>query len=314
VFLALVAFALAVSEEQARSQFADFKTTYQRSYGSRDEAVFQVFKKNLDLAEQYQRRETGTAKYGVTIFMDLSPEDFRAQYLMPKNQTLALPKAPVAPIIHNIQAPDSFDWGAKGVLTPVYDQGQCGSCWAFSATETMESYWALAGHGLVGLSMQQIVDCDTTDYGCSGGWTYNAYQYVIGAGGLDSLSSYPYTAQNGQCAFNPANIAAKFSAWNYVTQSRDENQMLNFLYSTGPLSVCVDASSWQYYQGGVLSSCGDSIDHCVQATGYQTMSGQPVWNVRNSWGTGWGENGYIYLLRGQDTCAVAEVVTAVTSA
>jgi len=311
---ALFVLAAAFTEEEARRQFAEFKTTYQRSYGSREAAVYEVFKNNLLLAESYQKQETGTAEYGVTQFMDLTPEEFRKQYLMPKNQTLNLPEAPVEPMIENVQLPDSYDWKSKGVITNVYNQGQCGSCWAFSATETMESYWALAGHSLVSLSMQQIVDCDKTDGGCSGGWTYKAFQYVINQGGLDSYSSYPYTARDGTCRYNPASVAAKFSSWSYVTRNRDETQMANFLYSKGPLSICVDASSWQYYRGGVLSSCGRSIDHCVQATGFQTMSGQPVWNVRNSWGTGWGASGYIYLLRGQDTCAMAEVVTSVTAA
>jgi cathepsin F len=305
--------ALAVfSEEEARSQFAAFKEQYGRSYGSQEEAVFKVFQRNLEIAAQYQAKETGTAKYGVTKFMDLSPEQFRSQYLMPKNSSFFLPPAMVAP-----PAPQtplaSFDWRDKGVVTPVYDQAQCGSCWAFSATETMESYWALAGHGLAGLSMQQVVDCDPASYGCNGGWTYNAFKYVISAGGIDSYSSYPYTARTGSCHYNPGSVAARFSSWGYVTQNRDENQMQNFLASRGPLSVCVDASQWQYYRGGVLSSCSQSIDHCVQVTGFSDKDGQPVWNTRNSWGTGWGEAGYIYLLRGRDTCAVAQVVTYITA-
>jgi len=305
-----VSVALAFTEQEAREQFRDFKVLYGRSYGSREAQVFQTFKKNLIIAEGYQKRETGTATYGITKFMDLSPEEFRNAYLMPKNQTMKLPEAPVAAPF-NVSLPDSFDWGQKGVVTPVYDQEQCGSCWAFSATETMESYWALAGHDLTQLSMQQVVDCDNSCDGCGGGWTYKAFQYVIDQGGIDSYSSYPYTAVDGYCAFDYSNVAARFSAWGYVTQSEDEYLMAYFLYTSGPLSVCVDASSWQYYQGGVVFNCARSIDHCVQITGFQNMDTQPVWNVRNSWGTDWGVNGYIYLLRGLDICGVAEVVTHV---
>lgn len=136
--------------------------------------------------------------------------------------------------------------------------------------------------------MQQIVDCDTTAYGCNGGWTSAAYNYVEKAGGIDSLSSYPYTAETGQCQFNPSNVLAKVSSWSYVTQSADTSKMLQWAYQSGPLSVCVDASSWQTYTGGVISNCGKQIDHCVQVTGFSTQSGTEAWNVRNSWGADWG--------------------------
>jgi len=166
---------------------------------------------------------------------------------------------------------------------------------------------------MVGLSQQQIVDCDTTSYGCNGGWTEHAFNYIEKAGGQDTLASYPYTAQDGTCKANPSNFAAKIKSWAYVTQNDDENAMAQSLVQTGPAAICVDASSWQFYNGGVITSCGQQVDHCVQLTGYSVQSGVNAWNVRNSWGTDWGLKGYLYVARnGQDVCAIGSDVIYLT--
>jgi len=316
LILALAVCALAISRDAAVKKFAEFQHKYNKVYATDAEFQkrFEIFVNNLNNAELLQKREKGTATYGMTKFSDLSEEEFRSQYLMPKFSAKDAKPGKVAVFNKTVDPKQStFDWGTKGAITPVYNQGQCGSCWAFSATETIESYWFLAGNQLTQLAMQQIVDCDTTDQGCNGGWTYDAYQYVESAGGIEPLSDYPYTAETGTCQFNAQDIVAKVSGWQYVTQDKDENAMMSWVQQTGPLSICVDASSWSSYTGGVVSSCTDSLDHCVQLTGYGTYSGQNAWNVRNSWGTDWGESGYIFLLIGQDTCGCAEVVTVVTA-
>jgi len=263
--------------------------------------------------------ETGSINtYGVTKFMDLTPAEFKAKYLMKKPVDTRANRAtkPFTPIdLTKVSVPASFDWRNEGnVITPVYNQGQCGSCWAFSITENIESMWAIAGNSLTQLSMQQVVSCDTSDSGCGGGDPPTAYAYVESAGGLEAYSDYPYTGENGYCSFNAADVVAKISGWNYATQSQDESQMAAFLVSTGPLSVCVDASTWQYYNGGVVmgGTCGQSLDHCVMAVGYSTSSSTPYWIVRNSWGTDWGINGYIYVEQGQDTCGIAQEATCST--
>jgi C1A family cysteine protease len=294
--------------------FMNFVTKYGKSYsdiefGNR----FQIFRDNMARAAIQQAKEKGSAKYGVTKFSDLTPEEFQTHYLMPKelfkNRPPKDPKKLMKPL-KPVPMPDSFDWNDKGAITPVKDQQQCGSCWAFSATETTESYHFLAGHPLPVLSPQQIVDCDTDSYGCNGGWTEHAFNYVISAGGLDTEASYPYTAQDGTCAWNPANSGASIKSWSYVTQNDDENAMQQSIYQTGPASICVDASSWSSYTGGVVTAdnCGDNVDHCVQLTGFSTQDGTPAWNVRNSWNTDWGVNGYIYLARGSNTCDIGSDV------
>jgi len=207
----------------------------------------------------------------------------------------------------------SIDWSTKGATTPVKDQGACGSCWAFSATETIESYTYLKTGKLPVLSEEQIVDCDTTCYGCGGGWPYLAYEYVKGAGGQDSEASYPYSAGNGNsgsCQFDPSNVQAKISGYKKVV---GEPALQQTLQSTGPISVCVDASTWQSYQSGVLTDCGDSVDHCVQLTGYANWgkSGS-YWIVRNSWGDSWGNQGFIWIQTGSDLCLIGDYATIVT--
>jgi len=162
------------------------------------------------------------------------------------------------------------------------------------------------------LSPQEVVDCDTTDQGCNGGDPPTAYQFVMQEGGLEDDSDYPYTAQDGTCNFQKNLVKVTISNWQYATQNSDETTMQNNLVSWGPLSICVDAEPWQDYTGGVMmgSDCSTSLDHCVQLVGYDMTQSTPFWIVRNSWGTDWGENGYIRLQYGQDTCGCADEATS----
>jgi len=308
-----VAFAI---EQSTVQSFIEFQHKYGKFYTSAEEFNYRlaVFNSNIKAAAKMQESSNETT-FGITKFMDLTPKEFKTIILMSKMPPRENIEGHYNPKNATAPAPSSYDWRNRaGVVTPVYNQGQCGSCWAFSATENIESQWALAGHPLESLSMQQVVSCDTTTYGCSGGWTYLAYQYVISAGGIESYSAYPYNSGNGNtgsCEFNRGDVAATLGSWSYVTQNQNEQQMVDYLVSTGPLSICVDAAPWQYYTGGVLlaSSCSTSIDHCVEAIGYNLNSNPPYWIVRNSWGADWGIAGYIYLQYGQNTCALAEVVT-----
>jgi C1A family cysteine protease len=279
----------------------------------------------MQIAEEHQKKNP-RAKFGATKFSDLSQEEFAKYYLMPKNVTSLRvgPKPAVKTDYSKVWKSDKFpmgpdpnnwDWFTQGVCTQVYDQGQCGSCWAFSATETIESYFALGGYPLTLLSMEQIVDCDTTDQGCNGGLPSNAYNYVNSAGGLDNYANYPYVAGDGQAGSCqnplPSNPVADVPAQNDAQTISGEDGLYQQASTAGPVSVCVDATTWQQYQGGVITSCTNNIDHCVQLTGYSSYSSQGYWIVRNSWGADWGQSGFIWVAIGQDLCSIGDEATVV---
>jgi C1A family cysteine protease len=321
LFVAL--FAVASFAETEEEQFQSFIAKYGKSYSAAEySSRFHIFKENLKRAAEQNARDPH-AVFGVTKFSDLTPEEFADQYLI-KNLTqtsapyLAKAIKWSAPKTSNpIPYPAAYDWNqhSPAVVTPVYNQGSCGSCWAFSTAENIESMWALAGHALVQLSMQQIVDCDRNDAGCGGGNPPYAYQYVMDAGGIEYYADYPYVGyQEATCRFDAAYIGANIANWQWITQDDNENNMQSFVFNNGPPSICVDATLWQSYTSGIItpaSGCGTTLDHCVQLTGWQQMSGLNVWNVRNSWGADWAANGgYIYLEMGYDVCGIGQEVTS----
>jgi len=265
---------------------------------------------SVERVRERNEKSFNGATFGITKFSDLSTEEFAKQFLTSRPSNIPVEERQVLPKIYRAPV-DSFDWRNQSRVTDVKDQGQCGSCWAFSVTENIESVWMIA-KGLTPSTMQllapqQIVDCDTSDDGCNGGDTPTAYAYVIKAGGMDTEKSYPYQAEDGDCAFQPSNVFTTISSWKYATQTKNEKEIQSNLVAWAPLSICVDAESWQDYSSGVMShtQCGKDLDHCVQLTGYDGA----VWNVRNSWGSDWGETGYIRLQMGYNTCGMADEAT-----
>jgi C1A family cysteine protease len=321
VLAAIVCVAVAMANPE--DLWRKFKEDHKKVYSAKEERVrFGIFKESLVRAHKHQLANP-KAKFGVTKYSDLTPEEFtrfyklshfdKTKYANIPAKNFSLPQK-----AHKMKgcSPDStnFDWFTCGACTPVYDQGQCGSCWAFSATETIESYFALDGGSLDQLSMQQIVDCDTSDQGCNGGEPTTAYQYVEQAGGLDPLSDYPYTGEGGSCNFNQQEVVATVTNYNSINGESGIYQQTS-TSSGGPVSVCVDASSWQDYSGGVLTSCGNDVDHCVQLTGYGNYGASGAyWIVRNSWGSDWGQNGFIWVAIGQDLCSIGDYATVVSAA
>jgi C1A family cysteine protease len=281
-----------------------FGKTYTDTEWTKRLAVFadNIDKVNKDNAEHML--VAGTAVFGVTKFMDLTAEEFKATYLtyIPSNHTV-----PRTAITLDGPMAASIDWRTKGAVTPVKDQGQCGSCWAFSATEAIESYNFLKTGELHTLSPQQINSCDKVDQGCNGGNTESAYAYVKEAGGIESESSYPYTSgggNTGNCKFKRSDVAVSISG--YTSIESGETSLQSAL-NHGPASVCVAAEAFQTYTGGILKVCRGQIDHCVQAVGYDAED--KYWLVRNSWATSWGERGYIRLEMGKDLCHIADDAT-----
>jgi len=253
------------------------------------------------------------AQFALNKFSDMSTDEFKNTVLM-KNTLGQVDTRDAKPFTPVGDLPTSFDWREKGGVTAVKDQGQCGSCWAFSATEAIESANLLAGkvNTNISLSPQQIVDCDHDFvFGCDGGRPSAGYAYIIKVGGQEGIDDYPYTAKTGSCAFDASDIEASIST--YKSIPHDESSLQQELVNLGPLSICLDAAHWQDYSSGVLSPtqcCSYGIcmlDHCVQLVGYNTTGN--YWLVRNSWGTDWGENGYIELEMGHNTCGLLDEVT-----
>jgi len=297
--------------------FSAWKAQYNKVYAVEEEASrLDNFKASLDRIA-VRNAAGSSAQFGLNKFSDLSPEEFKTMYL---GSHTTPRRTDIETILSEVDAPQTWDWRTTNppMVTPVKNQEQCGSCWAFSVTENIESMYCMAKQmdcsQLAPLAPQQIVDCDTTDDGCDGGNTETAYAYVQSAGGLEDESNYPYTGQDGNCNFNQGEVAVSISGWKYATQNSDEGTMQSNLVALGPLSICVYAEPWQDYTGGVLmaADCQGQTDHCVLAVGYDMTASTPFWSVRNSWGTDWGENGYIRLQYGQDTCNCADDVTVAT--
>uniref|UniRef100_A0A670K807 Cathepsin L n=1 Tax=Podarcis muralis TaxID=64176 RepID=A0A670K807_PODMU len=208
--------------------------------------------------------------------------------------------------------PSSVDWRSKGYVTPVKDQGSCGSCWAFSATGALEGYLARTTGRLVSLSEQNLVDCSWKqgNQGCNGGWPSWAFQYVMDNHGLDSEQSYPYVGQDLACTYKSADLAVRINGYVDIP-SNDEAALQEAVATYGPVTVALDASDFHFYSSGVFDypNCGTSLNHAVLAVGYGTQNGTPYWIIKNSWGPNWGEGGYILLKRGSNQCGVAEVAS-----
>jgi len=309
-----------LSDDEKSVLFDEFKSLYGREYSSteEEEEKFSNFKTFLELVDTRNTAESGasgTATHGITKFADLSEEEFRIGYLGYKANTkdsrkLTAKKGVIAP---RKTAVTVKNWAGL-TTTAVKDQGYCGSCWAFSVTEQIES--AAITSGLLTtsqkLSPQQIVSCDVTDYGCDGGNTETAYAYVEKAGGIMLDTDYPYTSyydETGTCDVDSEDF--KVTVDSYYTVS-GETEMETYVLETGPLSVCLAASTWSTYTSGIISSCDHNVDHCVQVVGVDMDS--DYWIVRNSWGTEWGEEGYIYLETGSNLCDITYDPTYVSVA
>jgi len=297
-------------------QFDNFLLKYNRSYANYEEHNhrFQVFKSNYFTMMQLNT-ENG-ANFGITEYMDITPEEFSRSHGWKPNLNAANCNG-TPPVLSKVVAPDAFDWRDKGAVSPVKDQGQCGSCWAFATVGVIEGQWFLKHQQLISLAPQQLVDCDKSqDEGCNGGLEDNAYVYIKNIGGIEAESSYPYTARDGKCKFDKTKISASISSCAYL--SKDETVIKDLLYQIGPLAVGINAGDMQFYNSGVdkpaKGKCNPkALDHSVLLIGYGTDGSTPYWTIKNSWGSRWGEKGFYRIIRGAGACGVNTYVTSVAS-
>jgi len=340
--LCLVNIILALeSSPKTKLQFQEFIAKYDRHYASHEEYEYRYsnFLANLEKANKMNQ---GNAKYGITKFSDYSEQEIRNMKMEPTSPGMLIQSCLAANVSaaetlfrNTSNIPTAFDWRSKNVVTPVKNQGQCGSCWTFSTTGNIESQYAIAENKMVELSEQMIVDCSHScveedgqsvcNQGCGGGWMWTAMADVIGWGGLETESAYPYTAETGKCQFSNTSTTEQLFApiKNYTCIGEDENQILLNLLSRGPLSIAMNADLLESYESGIIDpsawwddddGCDPStLDHALLLVGYGVQEGwvenTPFWTIKNSWGADWGEEGYFRIVRGYGACGMNEAVT-----
>ncbi|XP_076464347.1 LOW QUALITY PROTEIN: cathepsin L-like [Babylonia areolata] len=297
--------------------FRKFKDDFGKLYSSAKEEAyrFSTFCSNMKRIKTLQKTETGSAVYGVNKFADISEDEFRKLYLTPK-WDLMTPRPWMTPAAHvkGDDVPDRFDWRKHGAVTPVKNQGSCGSCWAFSTTGNVEGQLAIKHGKLLSLSEQELVDCDKMDDGCEGGLPANAYQAIMKLGGLETEKEYSYQGADEKCRFNRSDVVVKVKGG--LNISSNEEEMKGWLYKNGPISIGINAFAMQFYFGGIshpwkLFCNPDSLDHGVLIVGYDvSSSGEPYWIVKNSWGPDWGEEGYYLVFRGAGVCGLNRMCTS----
>jgi len=308
--------AQAVSEAEYQQYFVSFVRAYGKQYAS-DEffSRFAIFKANHNKISQHNAEYSqGKHTYTMAVneFADMTFEEFHSKMtgFIPRQNAYARSLNTEGPHTQLKSVLASVDWRQKNAVTPVKNQQQCGSCWSFSTTGSVEGAHAIKTGNLVSLSEQQLVDCSSAEgnQGCNGGMMDQAFEYIIKNNGITTEAAYPYTAQDGSCKRGQT-VAATISK--YVDVAQGDESALMAAVNIGPVSIAIEADQqcFQFYSGGILSdpSCGTQLDHGVLVVGYGTENGQDFWIVKNSWGASWGESGYIRLARGSNECGIAQM-------
>lgn len=307
----------------SRDAFSAWKLRYAKSYGvgateadaAEDAARYTIFQNNVSRAAQLNVNQPN-ARYGATKFADLTKEELIKNYTglsIPANPAKGsgkLPKRVVQAIASSKSStpPAQFDWREKGAVTPVKNQEGCGSCWAFSSTGAIEGQWFLKTGKLISLSEQQLVDCAVSN-GCNGSWMGTAFDYVINlagqGGGMMTEEAYPYTATSGSCQYTAPPSGTTYpsiQSWAFLPEENGyvpEDDLAHYLYTIGPLSTMIDVGDLGLYIDGVADpqNCNANPSHCVLIVGYGVQCTTPYWIIKNSWGTDYGNDGYLYLKR-----------------
>ncbi|XP_002977185.2 senescence-specific cysteine protease SAG39 [Selaginella moellendorffii] len=283
---------------EIKNMFEDWAAKHGKSYSSDSEKArrLMIFSDTLAYIEKHNAQPNTTFTLGLNKFSDLTNAEFRANYVGKFKSPRYQDRRPAKDVDVDVSSlPTSLDWRQEGAVTPIKDQGQCGSCWAFSAIASIESAHFLATKELVSLSEQQLIDCDTVDQGCQGGFPEDAFKFVVENGGVTTEEAYPYTGFAGSCNANK-NKVVEITGYKDVTKDSADALMKAVSKTPVTVGICGSDQNFQNYRSGILSGqCSNSRDHAVLVIGYGTEGGMPYWIIKNSWGTSWGENGFMKI-------------------
>jgi len=306
------------SDDLLPLQFQLWKEHAGRNYESSEEHSERqgIWSKNVKLIHEHNQQNKSYS-LAINHLGDLTHDEYKNMLLGTKiNMKGKMPLGGMRiPFVPNL--PAAVDWREKGYVTPVKNQGQCGSCWSFSSTGAMEGAHMKKHGSLVSLSEQNLVDCSGSygNYGCNGGLMDNAFQYVIDNGGLDSETSYPYQGEELTCEYNANATAIKLVSFSDVAPGSEE-ALKAAVAGNGPVSIAIDAShySFQFYNEGVYDEpecSSEQLDHGVLTVGYGSSDdGQDYWIVKNSWSENWGVGGYVMMSRNKgNQCGVASAAS-----
>lgn len=324
VLLVLSAVVLAtIAHPDYSDSWEEYKQKYSKNYDSENEEAYRstVWGSNIDLIKSHNAEaDAGVHSFhlGENHIADMTTDEIRSYFngILPSEGETGGVEFQAE--VELASLPASIDWRMNDTVTPVKNQGQCGSCWAFSATGSLEGQHALKTGKLVSLSEQNLVDCAKKEgnHGCMGGLMDFAFKYVKDNKGIDTEASYPYTAKTGKtCLYNATNSGATLTSWVDIAHD-SEADLLKAVGTVGPISVGIDASrpTFHFYKKGVYhdKKCSNKrLDHGVLAVGYgmaklDNGKSKDFWLVKNSWGEKWGMEGYIQMARNRDNaCGIA---------
>ncbi|XP_076049065.1 procathepsin L-like [Oratosquilla oratoria] len=306
-------FVAAVSAS-VQEEWEAFKAKYEKDYGSdkEEQKRFTIFSANFDGVEKHNKlydAGKSTFQLGINQFADLTVTEFSKMM----NGYRGVKTGEGIPFEVPEEEPEaSVDWRTKGAVTPIKNQAQCGSCWAFSTTGSLEGQHFLKTGKLVSLSEQNLVDCSGKfgNYGCNGGLMDNGFEYIKENKGIDTEASYPYEAEDDSCRYKTDTIGATCKGFVDIP-SGNEAALTKAISKIGPISVAIDASnfSFQMYKKGIYyepDCSSEALDHGVLAVGYGSQKKKDYYLVKNSWGTDWGMDGYIHMTRNRNNnCGIA---------
>ncbi|KAG2238486.1 hypothetical protein Bca52824_092278 [Brassica carinata] len=301
------------TDEEVRSIYLQWSVEHGKTNNNNNGIInqqderFNIFKDNLRFIDLHnENNKNATYKLGLTIFADLTNDEYRSLYLGARTEPARrMAKAKnvnrkYSAAVNNEALPETVDWRQKGAVNAIKNQGTCGSCWAFSTAAAVEGINKIVTGELISLSEQELVDCDKSyNQGCNGGLMDYAFQFIMKNGGLNTEQDYPYHGSNGKCNSLLKNSRVVTIDGYEDVPTKDETALKRAV-SYQPVSVAIEAGGrvFQHYQSGIFTGkCGTNMDHAVVAVGYGSENGVDYWIVRNSWGTRWGEDGYIRMER-----------------